>query len=220
MAKVVLFGNKSEAHATYNDLTYFSDHEVAGFTVDCEYLDEDTLFKLPVVPFTDVCSVFPPHEYKMLIAVGYVAVNRLRAERYSQARSMGYQFISFVSPRATTYPGLEIGDNCRISHNVVVFPGVRIGHNVAIGAGCTIGHDVTMGDHCYLSSGVGVSGGVTIGPYCFIGTNATIRNRIRIGRECVIGAGALVLEDLEDRCVCLGTPADLLPISSEKLSLP
>jgi acetyltransferase-like isoleucine patch superfamily enzyme len=62
-----------------------------------------------------------------------------------------------------------------------------------------------------------VSGGVTVEPYCFIGTNATIRNRIHIGSECVIGAGALVLEDLNDKSVCLGTAAELLPISSERL---
>jgi sugar O-acyltransferase (sialic acid O-acetyltransferase NeuD family) len=220
VGKVVLFGNKSAARETYNDLTHFSDHEVVGFTVDREYLEEDTLFALPVVPFDEVASVFPPDRYQMLIAVGYVAVNRLRAERYLQAKSKGYQLLSFVSPRATTYPGLDLGDNCRISHNCVIFQDAKIGNDVAIGAGTTIGHEVTIGDHCFLSSGVGVSGGVTVGPYCFLGTNATIRNRIHIGRECVIGAGALVLEDVADRSVCLGTAAELLPISSEKLSPP
>ena len=102
MAKVVLFGNKSEAHATYNDLTYFSDHEVAGFTVDREYLEKDTLFKLPVVPFADVRSVFPPDEFRMLIAVGYVAVNRLRAERYVSA--IGSKLVSVTAP---TFASLE-----------------------------------------------------------------------------------------------------------------
>jgi sugar O-acyltransferase (sialic acid O-acetyltransferase NeuD family) len=218
MAKVILFGNRSEARTTYHDFTHFSEHEVAGFTVDREYLDEDTLFQLPVVPFDEVTSVFPPGAYQMFIAVGYVAVNRLRADRYAQARQMGYSLVSFVSPSVTLYPQVSIGDNCRISHNCVVFPDTRISNDVAIGAGCIVGHNVTIGEHCFLSSGVGVSGGVTIGPYCFLGTNATVRNRIHIGRECVIGAGAVVLEDLEDQCVCLGSAADLLPISSEKLS--
>jgi len=220
MGKVVLFGNKSAAREAYNDLAYFSGHEVVGFTVDRGYLDEEVLYALPVVPFDEVVRAFPPPQYQMLIAVGYTSVNRLRAERYAQAKDMGYELISFVSPRATTYPGLQTGDNCRISHNAVIFQDVKIGNDVAIGAGTMIGHDVTIGDHCFLSSGVGLSGGVTVGPYCFMGTNATIRNRIQIGRECVIGAGALVLEDLADRSVCLGTAAELLPISSERLSPP
>jgi sugar O-acyltransferase (sialic acid O-acetyltransferase NeuD family) len=220
VAKVIIFGNKSSAREVYNDLAYFSEHEVVGFTVDRDYLEEDRLFNLPVVPFEEVVSVFPPEEHRMLIAVGYVAVNKLRAQRCAQAKDLGYPLLSFVSPRATTYPGLELGEHCRISHHCVIFPDVKIGNDVAIGAGSTIGHDVSIGDHCFLSSGVGVSGGVTVGPYCFIGTNATLRNRIRIGRECVIGAGAVVLEDLEDRSVCLGTAAELLPISSERLSPP
>ncbi len=218
MAKVVLFGNRTEARTVYYDLTYFSHHEVVGFTVDREYLAEDTFLQLPIVPFDEVTTVFPPGAHEMFIAIGYASVNRLRADRYLQARKMGYSLLSYVSSRATIYPEVQIGDHCRISHNCVVFPGSRIGNNVAIGADCVIGHDVTLGDHCFLSSGVGVSGGVTMGPYCFLGTNATIRNRIQIGRECVIGAGALILENLEDQCVCLGNPADLLPISSEKLS--
>jgi sugar O-acyltransferase (sialic acid O-acetyltransferase NeuD family) len=151
--------------------------------------------------------------------VGYVAVNRVRAQRYSQAKDMGYRLITYVSPRATTYPELIVGDNCRIGHHSVICQGARIGNDVAIGPNCVIGHDAIIGDHCFLSSGVGVSGGVTVGPYCFLGTNATIRNRIHIGSECVIGAGALVLEDLPDRSVCLGTAAEVLPISSERLSL-
>jgi sugar O-acyltransferase (sialic acid O-acetyltransferase NeuD family) len=218
--KVVLFGNKSMAREAYNDLAYYSDHQVVGFTVDREYIEKDRLYNLPVVPFDEVASVFPPDHYRMLIAVGYVAVNKLRAERYLQAKNMGYQFITFVSPRAITYPGLGIGDNCQISPGCVISPDVMIGNDVSIGPGSMISHDVSIGDHCFLSSGVAVSGGVTIGPYCLLGTNATIRNRIRIGRGCVIGAGALVLEDLEDKSVCLGPAAELLPISSEKLSPP
>lgn len=218
MAKVVLFGNRSEARTAYYDLTHFSSHEVAGFTVDREYLDKTTLFQLPIVPFDEVAARFPPGEYQMCIAVGYVSVNRLRADRYGQARQMGYALVNFVSPSATLYPGVVMGDNCRISHNCVVFPDARLGNDVTLGAGCTVGHDVILGDHCFLSPGVSVSGGVTVGPYCFLGTNATIRNRIHIGRACVIGAGALILENLEDQSVCLGNPADLLPVSSEKLS--
>ena len=220
MSKVVLFGNKSEACTAYHDLKHFSDHEIAGFTVDREYIDQDTLFDLPVVPFDDVVSVFPCDEHTMLIAVGYVRGNTLRAQRYSQAKDWGYGLINFISPKAIIYPGLEIGSNCRISHNSVIFQDVRIGDDVSIGAGCLIGHDVVIGNHCFLGSGVGVSGGVTVGSYSFFGTNATIRNRIAIGSRCVVGAGALVLEDLEDETVCLGRAADILPISSSELSLP
>ena len=143
MKKVVLFGNGAVAHTTYHDLSLCSsEYEVAGFSVDADYLHERTLFGLPVVPFGQVQSVFPPDQCDMLVAIGYTATNRLRAERYLQAKEKGYRLVNFVSPNTVIYPGLEIGDNCHISHNCTIFQDVRIGNNVTVGANSVIGHDV------------------------------------------------------------------------------
>ena len=208
------------AHTTYHDLSLCSsEYEVAGFSVDADHLQERTSFGLPVVPFDHVQSVFPPDRFDMLVAVGYTATNKLRAERYAQAKEKGYRLVNFVSPNTVIYPGLVIGDNCHISHNCTIFQGVRIGNNVTVGANSVIGHDVSIDDHCFLASGVAIAGGVTVGPYCFLGTNATLRNRIHVESECVVGAGAVVLEDTDKCSVYLGQCAQVLPISSRELSI-
>lgn len=219
MERVVLFGNGSVARVVHCFLSHDSPYEVAAFTVDGEYINEDTLCGLPVVPFADVESIYPPDEYGMLVAVGYIGVNRLRAERYAQAKAMGYQLISYVSSRATTWPGLVIGENCVIGANNAIHPFVEIGDNVIISGSCTVGHHTVIKEHCFLASGVAVAGGVTVEPYCFLGTNAIVRNRITIATECVIGAGAVVLEDTQERGVYMARPADLLPIPSDKVLL-
>ncbi len=220
MRKVILFGSGAVAHTTYHDLSLCSsEYEVVAFAVDADYLQETILFGLPVVPFGDVQVTFPPEQFDMLVAVGYTATNRLRAERYLQAKEKGYRLVNFVSPNTVIYPGLEIGDNCHISHNCTIFQGVRIGNDVTVGANSVIGHDVIIHDHCFLASGVAIAGSVTVGPYCFLGTNATLRNRIRVESECVIGAGAVVLEDTDKCSVYLGQCAQVLPISSRELSV-
>lgn len=219
MKPVVLFGNRAIAHTTYHDLVLHSQRAVVGFCVDRDYLDEETLFGRPIVPFDEVELKFSPDRHDMLIAIGYVAMNKLRAERCSQAKEKGYQLASFVSPHAVVYPGLTIGDNCQISHNCTVFQDVAIGHDVTIGANSVIGHDVVVGDHCFISSGVTVSGSVTIGSHCFVGNNATIRNRVHVADETVVGAGALVLEDTEPCSVYMGQAGEVLPISSRDLSI-
>lgn len=207
------------ASDAYAHLTYDSPYEVAAFTKDREHIKEDTLFELPVVPFEDVESIYPPDEYKMFIAVGYIRVNRLRAERYYQAKAMGYQLISYVSSKATAWPGSVIGENCLIGTNSIISATAKIGNNVVIGAGSIVPHYNFIKDHCFVGSGVILSGFVTVEPYCFLGTGATVRNNVTIARECVIGAGALILEDTEERGVYMGRAADLLPISSDKLPL-
>ena len=68
----------------------------------------------------DLPALYPPAEFSMFIAVGYRRMNRFRAERYEQARTMGYELITHVSPRASTWPGLEVGDNCLVMDQVVI----------------------------------------------------------------------------------------------------
>ncbi len=217
--KVVIYGNKSIAREAFFYLKYYSNYEVAGFTVDRGYMESDNLCHLPVIPFDDVEAQFSPKTYKMLIAVGYVQNNKIRKERYLKSKEMGYQLINFVSPNSIIHPETPIGDNCVIGHYVVISPDAKIGNNVIIASGCMIGHDVVIGDHCFFSPGVNVAGSVDIGTGSFFGANATIRNRVTIGKECVIGAGAILLENIEDRSVIIGEPATKLPISSDKLPL-
>jgi sugar O-acyltransferase (sialic acid O-acetyltransferase NeuD family) len=219
MEKVVIFGNGSEAKETYHFLKHFFDYHIVGFTVDREYIESDSMFQLPVIPFDVVEKTFIPKTHHMYIAVGYVQNNRIRKERYCRAKEMGYQLINLISPKSVIFPETVIGDNCAIGHFTVVSPDAKIGNNVLIGSNSAIGHDVVIGDHCFFSNGVTIAGGVTIGSSCFISTGVTIRNKVAIGNDCVIGAGAIILENIGDKKVYLGEPATELPISSDELSL-
>ena len=217
MEKIVLFGTGQIASVAYSYLNHDSKYEVAGFTVDRKEIKEDTLFERLVIPFDDIISVFPPSDYKLYITVGYINVNKLRAERYQQAKEMGYQLISYVHPKAVVLPDAAIGENCTISPNSVILPYAQVGNNVHIGTGVTIGHHSVIGDHCWITAGALVLGSVTVEPYCLLGGNAIIRNGVTIARECIIGAGALILEDTRKREVYMGIPAERLPISSNEL---
>jgi hypothetical protein len=130
MKKVIVFGNGRWAELMYCYLTQDSSFELAGFTVDPQYVKEDKLFGLPVVPFDKVEMVFPPTEYSMLVALSYQKINRLREEKYYQAKAKGYELITFIHPKTTTWPGLIIGDNCLVSENSSLNPFVKIGNNV------------------------------------------------------------------------------------------
>ena len=201
MEKIILFGSGQNASVAY---AYFT-HEA------------DTLFGLPIVPFEEIEYMYPPDQYKMHIPISYRSVNKLRAEKYDQARAKGYQLASYVSSRAVTWPELVIGDNCAILENSVIQPFATIGNNVTIGCGSYIGHHCVVEDHCYFSARVALSGYITVGAYSFIGTNATVRDGITVAPESVIGAGALILRNTRPRGVYIGNQAQLYPIPSDKL---
>lgn len=207
MSRIVVFGVGQLAEVAHFYLTHDSPHEVAAFTVDAEYQKADTHAGLPVVPFERVQDLYPPGEFQMFVPVSYRRRNKVREAKYNDAKSKGYELISYVSSRAVTWPGLVIGGNCFIFESNVIQPFVQIGDNVILWSGNHIGHHSHIGDHCFIASHVVVSGSVVIEPYCFLGVNATIRDGITIARECIIGAGSLILENTEPRGVYVGAAA-------------
>jgi sugar O-acyltransferase (sialic acid O-acetyltransferase NeuD family) len=195
----VIFGTGTLAECAHFYFTHDSDHEVVGFAANESHLDRSELLGLPVVAFEGLTESHPPGEFSMFVAVGYAGVNHVRASIYGQAKEAGYELATYVSSKATTWPGLDVGDNSFIFEDNTIQPFTRIGNDVIMWSGNHIGHHSTIGDHCFVTSHVVISGNVAVGPYCFLGVNATIRDSIEIGEACVIGAGALIMKSTCDR---------------------
>ena len=195
MAKVVIFGTSQWAELAHFYLTHDSEHTVAGFTLDQEYLKAPQFKGLPVVPFEEVEKHFPPAQFKMFIPMSFKRMNHARAEKYAEAKRRGYGLISYVSSKATTYPGFECGDNCFIFEDNTIQPFVKIGNNVVLWSGNHIGHHSTIKDHVMLTSHVVISGCCTIEEYCFFGVNATVRDETVIARETLVGMSCIITKD-------------------------
>ena len=218
MSKVVIFGTGSFAEVAQFLLERDSEHEVVAFTVHESYVTQREIAGLPVVPFEQLADQFPPDAFAMLVAVGYKNVNQLRASIYAEAKSKGYQLISYVSSRCTNW-GQSIGDNCFIFEDNTIQPFVTIGNNVTLWSGNHIGHDATIEDHCFITSHVVVSGYVRIGTRSFIGVNATLRNSITIAPRTLIGAGAIIMKDTKPNEVYMPERAKLFAKSSDEIDL-
>jgi sugar O-acyltransferase (sialic acid O-acetyltransferase NeuD family) len=213
MSQIIIFGTGEIAELADFYFTNDSPHEVAGFTVDAAFLKQEEFRGRPVVAFEEIAERFPPDRYEMFVAVGYSKVNAVRAEKLAAARARGYGIATYVSSRATIFPGFEPKENCFILEDNTVQPFASIGANVTLWSGNHIGHHSAIEDDVFLASHVVVSGGVRIGQGSFVGVNVTIRDHVTIGRQCVLGAGALVLEDQPDFSV-------VAPRGSERSAVP
>ena len=219
MARLVIFGAGDIARLAHYYFTRDSEHEVAAFTVDQKYIEEDSFLNLPLVAFEDVAKRYPPQHYKMFVAMSYAKMNKLRAEKYYQAEALGYDLVSYVSSRCSLLTEYPVGDNCFILEDNTIQPFVKIGNDVTLWSGNHIGHDATIDDHCFLASHIVVSGHVHIHPYCFIGVNATLRNSIEIAPETLIGAGAIIMKNTEPKGVYLPQRAELSKKKSDEIEL-
>jgi sugar O-acyltransferase (sialic acid O-acetyltransferase NeuD family) len=204
---VVLFGADTFASLAWFCLTHDSPWRVRAFTVDAAYLSNGSHEGLPVVPFEQLLEHYPPDKVRLLLPLGYHAINGLRRERYLQAKAMGYQFISYVSSRASTWPDLQVGENTLIYEHAIIQPFARIGSNVIIRSGTHISHHCQVADHAFVAAGVTLGGNVRIGEQAFIGLGAILRDGIQIAERTFVGAGAVVLRDTEADGVYVGNPA-------------
>jgi len=217
MKQVVVFGAEDMAEIAHFYLTNDSFYDVAAFTVDGDYIKDTTLHGLPFIPFEEIEREFSPAEFTMFIAIGYSKLNALRADKCIEAKKKGYDLISYVSSKATVWPGFEARENTFILEDNTIQPFVTIGKNVTLWSGNHIGHHSVIEDNVFIASHVVISGGVTVEENCFIGVNATIRDHVTIAKNCVIGAGALILKDTKGNGVYCAKEAELSRVPSNRL---
>lgn len=206
-SKLVIIGDGEFAEIAYEYFTHDSDHEVVAFSVERDFLQRDSLFDLPVVPFEELQDHYEPDRCGAFVAVTYTQLNRVRARLYRQVKEMGYTPVSYVSSKAFVWRNVEIGENCFVFENNVIQYHVSIGDNVVLWSGNHVGHRTRIEDNCFVSSHVVISGYCEIGTNSFLGVNCCIGDFRKVGADCIVGAGAVVVKNLEPGQVYVGNPA-------------
>jgi sugar O-acyltransferase (sialic acid O-acetyltransferase NeuD family) len=214
--KVVIFGLGQGADTAYRYLSRDSPHEICGFAADSAYVTRSSLHGRPVVEYERIRERFPPDTYRMFVALGFQRMNRLRAEKYLHAKSLGYEFVSYLSSRHYSLESVSIGENCFILDSQTFNLDVSIGNNVTMWSANQIGDRSVIGDHAWISSHVTVAGDVTVGPYCFLGTNVAVSNRVRLGAGTFVGSHTAITHDTAENSVFVAPAARRVDIGSEK----
>jgi sugar O-acyltransferase (sialic acid O-acetyltransferase NeuD family) len=216
--RILVFGTGDFAQIAHFYLRHDSPHEIVAHTVTADAFGEKECMGIPVVPFEEVTRRYPPGDHEIVIGIAYSRVNKNRRDVFQKAKAAGYTMHTYVCSRATTWPGLDVGEGTFIFENNVIQPFVGIGQNTVLWSGNHIGHHSILGNNIFIASHVVISGNCRVGDNTFIGVNATVRDGITIGADCVIGAGALILKDTSDGAVYKGLATQPAEIKSEQLS--
>ncbi|MBI2472664.1 MAG: acetyltransferase [Planctomycetes bacterium] len=215
---VVIFGTGDLSSLIWYCLLHDSQFRPVAFTVDAAYLRKPAHEGLPVVAFEELARHHPPGSVYLLFPLGFHAINGLRRSRYEQAVAQGYDFISYVSSRASTWPYLQVGRNCLIYELAVIQPFSRLGDNVIIRSGAHLSHHCKVGDHAFIAAGATFGGNVTVGEQAFVGVGAVVRDGISIAERSFIGAGAVVIKDTEPGAAYVGNPANKIARSALEIT--
>ena len=188
MSKIIIFGIKENSELAQFYLNNDSDHEVIAFCVDGKYLDSSSFSGLPVVAFEELEKDYPSTKCKFIAPLAPTSMGTIRQEVFNRIRGKGYDFISYVSSKATNYSS-HIGKNCFILEDNTLQPFTSIGDNVLMWSGNHIGHHSVIRDHVSITSHVVISGRCDIGSNSFFGVNSTVRDGLKVAEGTFISLG-------------------------------
>lgn len=214
--KVIIFGNTHFSRIVAQYVIDYSNLDIYCFTVDKEYLKEDHILDIPVIPFEDIVGGCHVDDYSFLITLGYANMNKNREDIYYRIKNLGYSIESFIHPESHIHTE-EIGEGCVILDNVYIGYNSQIGICNIIWDGAHIGHDTSIGNFNHLSSCSAIGGNSVINDNCFLGINCTIVNGTSIENNTLIGAHCCITHNTKcNEAYC--SPKNIAAnISSDKL---
>ena len=215
--QLIIIGIGETAMLAYEYFTHDSSYTVAAFAVNKEYMNESTLYGLPIVALEELQETHSTTEYDAFIAISSGKLNRDRTALYNELKSKGYVLASYISSKTFVWHNVEIGDNCFIFEDNTLQAFVKIGNNVTLWSGNHIGHRTVIEDNCFISSHCVISGFCEIGNSSFLGVNCTIENNIKIARDNFIGAGTLIQKNTHEKEFFQLKQTELSKINTHKL---
>ena len=214
---LIIIGAGETALLAYEYFTYDTNYSVIAFSVEQAFIEQDSLYDLPVIALENLQEQYPKESFELFVAISSGKLNRNRTDMYLKLKAMGYRFASYISSKAFVWRNVEIGENCFILEDNTLQAFVSIGDNVTLWSGNHIGHRTVVSDHCFISSHCVISGFCKIGKSCFLGVNCTLEDHVNIAEDNFIGAGALIQKESEAQSIYQEKQTELSKIKTHRL---
>ena len=147
---LVIYGNGKIARVIYQFVK--EKFDVACFTVDNEFIKEDVFEGLPLIPFEKLENIYPADSHNIIVAVGYVGMNNIRKEKFSQCLKKGYAPVNYIHPSVEIHSNSVIGQGNVILDHVTIQPETSIGDNNFIWSNSVIAHGCKIENDCWIAS--------------------------------------------------------------------
>lgn len=156
---------------------------------------------IPYFSDDDDVLQFSKDEIFLVNAIGAMPAQEVRFNVYHKFKSLGYSFMTVVSPKAIVSDYAHLAEGVQIMPGCIVNVNAIIGEGTILNSGAIIEHDCVIGKHNHIAPGSVLSGTVVTEDFVHIGTGAQVIQNIYIGAHALIGAGATVTKRLESNKV-------------------
>lgn len=213
MKNLVVFGANNLGRLLKYYVEKCDDRKIVAFTMDANFIEADLFLGLPVIPFEELESLFPPSENEILLAIGEHKMNDIRKDVFYRCKQKGYRIASFFHPSCSINSD-DVGEGNIFLENCLVYPFARIGNGNLCWDHVLISHDCVVGDFNTFSSYADLCGYVNISNNGFFGKHCVIQEHSIIADYTLVGATAFVKKGTEKYDVVV--PAKSVILTNKK----
>lgn len=194
MKDIVILGNNDFGRLLKYYISIDDERKVVAFTVNKEYIKKEQFCDLPVVPFEQIESVYPPERYEIMLAIGNSKMNDVRKKMYYECKKKGYTIASYIHSSCSIHTQ-DIGEGNILLENCLLYPYSKLGNGNLLWDHVLISHDCIVGDFNTFSSYADLCGYVKIGNNGYFGKHCILNDFMIINDYTLIGAGAYAKKD-------------------------
>ena len=175
-----------------------------GFMDDADSIQMSEINGYKVLGKTADIGNYPDAYF--VVAVG---ASKVREKIVSNLKTVNpnVKFGTIIDPSVELSNLVTIGEGTIICAHTIITVNIEIGSHVIINLDCTVGHDAILQDFTTLYPSVNVSGITNIGRAVELGTGMQIIQGKSIGDYSIVGAGAVVVKNIPEKCIAVGSPA-------------
>lgn len=190
-----------EVYASFSPLFQEAQRKVV-FIDDNPQLENKEVMGIPVISSSQVNS----KEHEVVISVGDGQIRKKIVEQLSKDMT----YITLIHPSAILMEGINIGEGSIVTAGCILTTNIKIGKHAHLNLHTSIGHDCRIGDYFTTAPGARVSGECIIKDQVYFGTNAIVRQGVHITSNVTIGMGGVVLKEVTESGVYVGSPIRIL----------
>jgi sugar O-acyltransferase (sialic acid O-acetyltransferase NeuD family) len=207
MDRILIFGWGAQAKVVLEILSNAQEFKAESiFTLDQPVPQDHESYPILMFEWEDA-SIKRYKADGITKAIVVHADNNKKALYINKVKSLGFDLINLIHPRACVATTAQLGCNIIVNANAVIHSYTSIADGTVVHSLANIGHNCNIGRCCNISPGAVLGGWVQLGEGSYIYLNSTVINNIKVGKHSIVGAGSMVVTDVPDNTTVMGNPA-------------
>ena len=160
--------------------------------------------KTSIMGIETICHAeFDPALHQVIIGIGDSKIR----ERIVNELPVNTEYATLIHPNAIISDWVEIAEGSVVCAGSIITCNIKIGKHSQLNLMTTVGHDCQIDDYFTTAPATNISGICTFGKHVYFGTNSSVKQGISICDNVTIGMGAIVVKNINESGVYIGSPA-------------